>query len=168
MALTYTGQAQTGKRQREAIDDDNGSRLRKSANVGKAADSDDSDDDDLDAREVYTELKEDLPKHPMYDDETIGIAKRCQARVMQVEMILSKSKCATDRVRGFRQKAANIRVVPKPKLVQIAVLGDSGVGQYLILSSATQSLTSYRKERYVDFHCRQARSSQRGKAHPAR
>lgn len=79
---------------------------------------------------IYCESTESWPRKAVYDPDMEELVQRCQRRISEVKAILVRSGCNTARVRGFLQKATNLEDVAREKAVQVAVLGDSGVGQY--------------------------------------
>ena len=107
----------------------------KDDNADLEDDSDDDDDDDDEPDEsTYNELAETFPNEPAYDADLPSILDRCTSTVSDIKALLYQSGSCSDAVRGFQEKAKEIETVPDPKPIKIGMLGDTGVGSYVLIS----------------------------------
>lgn len=79
----------------------------------------------------YHEGKEPYPKLPAYDPAFSDIEAGLTGIVEQIIDIVDRHPCKSSYVKNFRAKAEELRAVPRPRPMRIALLGDTGTGMFV-------------------------------------
>jgi hypothetical protein len=94
-----------------------------------SGDEDDDDDDDL-GLDTYNEDQEEFPKLAAYDEQLPQIKDKLLDILEGISTVLKKYPCDSTHVANFQRKAKELREIPNPEPVKIALLGDAGTGMY--------------------------------------
>ncbi|PIB00158.1 hypothetical protein CB0940_02595 [Cercospora beticola] len=92
-------------------------------------------EDELDPDAIYCEAKEAYPKLPAYDPVFSEIENGLTGIVEHIIDLVGRFPCKSTYVKNFRAKAEELRAVPRPQPMRIALLGDTGAGKSSLLNS---------------------------------
>ncbi|KAM3423220.1 hypothetical protein BST61_g669 [Cercospora zeina] len=84
---------------------------------------------------IYNQGQEPYPQLPAFDpafsDTEIGLT----GIVERIVDIVDRNPCKSSYVKNFRAKAEELRTIPRPQPMRIALLGDTGAGKSSLLNS---------------------------------
>jgi len=101
---------------------------------GEQGANDDDDDDDEEGEDLecdYDETQEPLPNVPIYDPGIADLHATYVRKLEELERILSPFAGISDAVREFLGKVKALKQIPETKPLDVAFMGETGVGKYL-------------------------------------
>ena len=92
-------------------------------------DSDDDEDDMEDFGLEYDETMETFPRFPAYDPGLKKVTGSLTGIVEDILKIIEANPCNSNHVKCFQSNGKKLLHIPKPKVIRIALLGDTGAGK---------------------------------------
>jgi len=177
MGLPPRAQGAAGKRKRSNCDQDDEEDVKPIINLDSDDDSDASDSDDSDSDEdaqdgegtgviEHHEDSEDLPKCVAYDKDFAQVGHDLIGIPAKALQILRESGCDNKRVQGCQGNADELAKLPQAKREKVALLGNTGAGEWDYPEFGLSLLTSSRQELVAQLSARPPGHGQSGKFSP--